>query len=311
MRALSRRRALCLGVAASFAAAPAAPGPNGFSLETIAVEADRIIVGGPPRDGIRSIDAPTFAAPELATWVKEETPVLGVALGGEARAYPVHVIDHHQVVNDQIGGVDVAVTYDPLAGSPRVYRRTVGERTLTFGVSGLIFNSNFLLYDRETESLWSQFDGRALAGPLVGQTLQELRVRQEDMAAWLQRHPETRVLERPESRAIDYRYSPYEAYWVSEEVPFPVAAEDRSYHPKELVLGVTVGDHQRAYLGSILTAAGGKIRDTFHGHEIRIGYSTELARYQWEAPAAVEVDEAYWFAWKAFHPDTEVWQPRP
>ena len=118
------------------------------------------------------------------------------------------------------------------------------------------------------------------------------------------------MLARPELTRIDYRYSPYQAYWISEKVPFPVEAADPRYHPKEVVLGVAVGDARRAYLGSILTAEGGRIVDDFKGRKIRVAYDSDISTFVWEAPEDVSVTDAYWFAWKSFHPDTDIWHDR-
>jgi hypothetical protein len=286
-----------------------AAAPNGFELVSLQVAREKIIGGGPPRDGIRSVDRPEFAPLPEATWVGPRTPVLGVVLKGEAHAYPVHLIEYHQIVNDVIAGVPIVVSYDPLAGCPLAFRRKLDGRTLSFGVSGLLYNSNFLLYDRETESLWSQVLGRALAGSLAGKTLERVRVRQEALIWWLERHPNSRVLVRPEPKRIDYRYSPFEVYWVQDEIPYPVAAKDRRYHAKEVVVGVVVDGKARAYLGSKVTAAGGVVQDTFANKRLLIEYSSELSVFRWDVPDEVEVTEAYWFAWKAFHPETEVWSP--
>jgi hypothetical protein len=254
------------------------------------------------------VDDPRFVKAAEASWVVPGNPVIGVEIGGEARAYPVHILEYHQIVNDEIGGVPVAVTYDPLAGSPVVFRRKLRARVLRFGISGLVFQCNFVLYDLETESLWSQLRGSAIAGPLAGTRLERIPSRQEPLGAWLMRHPESKVLVRPLPRRIDYRYSPYSAYWVSETVPFPVSAKDPRYHPKEVVLGVEVDGAERAYLGSILTAAGGRIVDEFRGRKIRVAYDGESGTFAWEVPDDLRVTDAYWFAWKAFHPDTQIWR---
>jgi hypothetical protein len=289
--------------------------PNGFSFEQHTVERARIISGGPPRDGIPSVDAPSFAPIGEARWVRADTPVIGVVLKGEARAYPVHAMEYHQVVNDVIAGQPVVVTYDPLTDSGIAYLRPAVEngggssKTLEFGVSGLVYNSNFLLYDRQSESLWSQFLGKALAGPRAGQVLVRIPTRTETTAAWLARHPESGVMELPERRRFDYRYSNYTSYWTSEEVVFPVAVRDTRFHPKELVLGARVGDHSRAYVGSIVTRAGARIVDEIVGRKIRIEYDGDSGTFTYEAPDDVEVTTAYWFAWKAFNPETEVWSP--
>ena len=307
------RRAL---LAALVLALPAAPGPaasetlNGFSLEKLDVPRALVRAGGPARDQIRSVDAPRFVPAAEAPWMPPDVAVIGLERGGDARAFPVHLAERHQVVNDELAGEPVAVVYDPLAGQPTAFLRRVEGRTLRFGVSGLVYNGAFLLYDRETESLWSAALGRAVAGPLAGRRLERLRVRQETAGAWVRRHPGTQVLAPPEPERLDYRYSPFSAHWVTNEIPFPVAARDERFHAKELVLGVVVEGKARAYLGSRLTAAGGSVRDDFAGRSVTIRYDGEAGVLTWDAPADVLGLESYWYAWKAFHPDTEVWEPK-
>jgi hypothetical protein len=299
--------AVGLLVAGLFAAPASAETKQGFALDGARVPAAEIIDGGPGRDGIKSVDSPGFAARDAVDWVAGPNPVLGVALGEEAHAYPVHVMDYHQIVNDEIGGTPVVVSYDPLAGVPRAFDARVGGKRLRFGVSGLLYNHNFLLYDRETESLWLQFTGEAISGPLAGRKLAALRIRQERYATWLSRHPKTRVLERPFPKQIDYRYTPFKAYIVQDTTLFPVKAKDTRFHAKEMVCGVVVDGKPRAYLGSLLTAAGGEIDDEVAGRKLHIAYDSEEAVFMWDVPDDVEVVEAYWLAWKAFHPDTSVW----
>jgi hypothetical protein len=280
---------------------------GGFDLDGALLPREEIREGGPSRDGIESVDDPEFVAVEEARWVVERNPVLGVAVGEEARVYPVHLIEPHQIVNDVLGGVPMVVTYDPLVAVPRAYRREVGGRILSFGVSGLVYNSNFLLYDRETESLWLQFTGEAIAGPMAGKRLERIPIREELLGTWLSRHPLSRVLSRPRPTKIDYRYSRYTRYMVEDKIVFPVKARDDRFHAKELVLGVVVDGRPRAYLGSLVTKAGGKVEDEFGGEKIEIAYSTEDGIYSYDIAGQVDVTEAYWFAWKAFHPDTEIW----
>jgi hypothetical protein len=279
---------------------------NGFEIERHTVPRETIRAGGPGRDPLPEAKAEYVAAAD-ASWVEPQTPVIGLFVGGQARAYPVHLMEYHQLVSDELGGVPVVVAYDPLTGTPRAFRRDVDGRTLRFGISGLVYNSNFLLYDRETESLWSQFRGDAISGELAGKKLARLPVRQETLARWLERHPETRVLVRPRPKEIDYRYSPYKAYWLEDQIPYPVLAQDPRFHAKEIVLGVEVNGKSRAYLGSLLTRADHRAEDEFEGRKIRIVYDPDAAVFVWEAPDDVAVTDAYWFAWKAFHPDTGVW----
>jgi len=279
----------------------------GFSLQGLRVRRDLVRAGAPAPDLVQAVDAPRFAPPDGARWVDGSTPVLGVEVGGEAHAYPVHVIERHWAVNDVLGGVPVLVLYDPMSGAALAFERRLGGKVLRFGVSGMVYDAASLLYDHETRSLWSPLLGRAISGPLAGKTLPRLRLRREVLDVWLGRAPSSVVLV-PPSRTIDYRYSPYKAYWIQDRIPFPVAASDERFHAKELVLGVVSGGKSRAYLGSLLTRAGGKIRDSFQGREVRILYNTDEATFTWEIPDDVAVTECYWFAWKAFHPDTEVWK---
>lgn len=301
----SEARARAPAEAAPSSGAPAAS-IGGFSLAGARVPLEHIVEGGPKKGEIQAIDAPRFVSLEEATWVLAESPVLGIERGGEAHVYPVHVIERHQIVNDVLGGVPIVVTYDPLAGTPAAYERRVGDRTLDFGVAGLLYNANFLLYDRATESLWSQLRGDALAGPLAGSRLVHLRLRQETLASWLERHPASRVLA-PASQAVDYRYSPFTTYWIENRIPSRVDAVDPRFHAKEVVLGVARDGKARAYLGSLVTAAGGSVDDEFAGRKLRVEYSSRHAVFRFDVPDDVEVQEGYWFAWKALHPETDVW----
>ena len=281
---------------------------NGFDVTNLSVDRAYLVAGGPRKDGIHTVDAPEFSHIGEASWVGRDTEVLGVEVGGDTRAYPVRMMEYHQIVNDVVGGVPIAATYDPLAGTPVAYRREVDGKTLVFGVSGLLYNHNFLLFDRETESLWSQFLGRAVAGPLVGKTLERVPIRQVTTGVWLARHMETQILRPPFPEKVVYQLSPYASYWVQNKSLFPLAASDESYHAKELVVGVVVGDAARAYVGSILTREGGRVDEQFQGKHVRVAYDSETGTFQWEVDEGVLLTVAYWLAWKAFHPKTEVWE---
>ena len=109
---------------------------------------------------------------------------------------------------------------------------------------------------------------------------------------------------------VFYRLSPYAAYWLEDKTLFTLAATDSTYHAKELVLGVVVGDTARAYVGSILTRDGGESDEKIDGKRVRVAYDSETGTFQWQVDEGVEVTEAYWLAWKAFHPSTEVWHAK-
>jgi hypothetical protein len=305
-----RGRPLLWLAALAFALAGAEGGDrlHGFALDGLRVPRELVLAAAPRRDAAAVVDEPRFVRPEEAIWVAPSTPVLGVALGGEAHAYPVHVLEHHPVVEDRLSGAPVLVAFDPLTGTPRAWRRVLDGKTLEFGLSGLVFNSGLLLYDRDSESLWSQFRGDAVAGAFAGRALEPLPLRQEPMARWFERHPGTLVLERPEPKRIDYRYSPYKAYWLEDRIPHPVQARDERFHAKEVVLGVEVAGRARAYLGSRVSAAGFHVEDEIAGRRLVLDYDPDAAAFIWDAPEDLRVTDAYWFAWKAFHPDTEIWK---
>jgi len=283
------------------------PATNGFDLSKASVPTAEILGGGPKRDGIHAVDEPGFAAAAEANWVEPENPVVALTLGAVTRAYPVHLLEYHQIVNDRIGDQPVVVTYDPLAGVPRAFKASLGGEALTFGVAGLIRNHNFLFYDRQGESLWQQISGDAISGKRVGQRLEAIRVRHETMASVTKRNPGVMVLRPPRPKSHDYSRSPFERYWQTNNAVFPLRAEDNRFHLKEMVLGLRAGSKTRAYLGSLATAAEGVVEDEFEGHAVRLVYDSDSATFVYEVPDGVELIEAYWLAWKAWFPDTELW----
>lgn len=282
--------------------------PNGFVLEDLTVPRASVVEGGPVRDAIRSVDAPRFVSPDEARWVAADTPIIGVAMDGKARAYPVHLMEWHQIVNERVENSSWIVVYDPLTDIAGAWRSNSTRSPDSFGVSGLLDGFGFLLFDRATSSLWSPLSGRAISGPRAGEELVPIRVRVETMGRWLARHPDTLVLALPDRDHIDYRLSPYSSYWVSEDVPLALTARDDRFHPKEVVLGVEWGDRSRAYIASIVTRAGGRIVDELGSQRIRIAYDGASGTFFYEAPEEIRVQSAYWFAWKNSHPSTDIWR---
>ena len=143
---------------------------NGFALDNSLIPPSEIHSGGPPRDGIPSIDKPKFITTTQATFMRAKDRVVSVEIGKETRAYPLRILVWHEIVNDHIGNMDIVVTYCPLCGTAMVFNRNNTGKTRTFGVSGLLYNSDMLMYDRETKSLWSQLMMQAISGPATGET---------------------------------------------------------------------------------------------------------------------------------------------
>jgi hypothetical protein len=176
------------------------------------VEWHEILSGGPPKDGIPSIDRPKFKPAEAETQLSDTEPVIGLELNGDARAYPLRILIWHEIANDIVGSTPVAVTYCPLCNSAIVFERRVVNLTLEFGTTGKLRNSDLVMYDRQTESWWQQFTGEAIVGQLTGQSLRLLPARLESFALFKERHPQGQVLtpENPSLRA--YGRNPYAGY---------------------------------------------------------------------------------------------------
>ncbi len=169
--------------------------------------------GGPPKDGIPSIDRPRFESiVEAARWLDDRSPVIGLEFAGEARAYPLAILIRHEIVNDRMGDVPVAVTYCPLCNAAIVFRREAQGRELEFGTTGKLRNSDLVMYDRQTGSWWQQFTGTAIVGAFTGTKLERLPARLESFADFKARAPHGRVLKRPYSRYGGYGTNPYRGY---------------------------------------------------------------------------------------------------
>jgi hypothetical protein len=283
---------------------------NGFDLSNPLVPVDEIHAGGPARDGIPSIDEPKFVAAREADFLRGGDDVLGIVLGGVARAYPIRIMNWHEIVNDDIGGERIAVTYCPLCGSGVAFAAESGDRPLSFGVSGLLYNSDILLYDRETESLWSQIKRQAISGPLAGRELRALPLTHTTWSAWLREHPETEVLSTDTGFRRDYTRSPYGGYETERGLYFPVANKSRRYHPKERVLGVEIGGQYKAYPFAELSKTDGEVNDRIAGQPITIRFDrlNESARAFDADGKQLAAMTGFWFAWYAFHPDTTVFR---
>jgi len=156
-----------------------------------------ILSGGPPPDGIPPIDDPQFVSVQEAdAWINDVEPVLIVDVDGDVRAYPIQIMMWHEIVNDTVGGVPLAVTYCPLCNSAISFKRTVRGVETTFGTSGSLYFANLVMYDRATESLWNQLDGRAVVGVLTGDVLEQVPSSTVSWADVKESRPDAKVLDR-------------------------------------------------------------------------------------------------------------------
>jgi hypothetical protein len=195
-----------------------------------------LLSGGPGRDGIPALDEPRFVP--IAEFDRpDDVQAIVLADGPEVRAYPYNILIWHEIVNDTVDGQPVAVTFCPLCGSAIVFDRTLpsGE-VATFGVSGALIESNLVMFDRATESLWQQSTGEALAGALVGQELDRVQFQRLTLGELRERYPEAQVLSEQTGHARTYGRNPYSGYNESDEFIFAPSFTDARLDPKEIVV---------------------------------------------------------------------------
>ncbi|MCG8429150.1 MAG: DUF3179 domain-containing protein [Chromatiales bacterium] len=285
---------------------------NGFELDGASVPAREILSGGPPKDGIPAIDRPKFLAADRAGFLKEKDRVLGVALEGAAKAYPIKILDWHEIVNDSIGAQHFAVTYCPLCGTGVAFAADVGGKRLNFGVSGLLYNSDVLLYDRNTESLWSQIMAEAITGEFKGTKLQPIPLRHTTWGDWLKEHPDSLVLSTDTGYRRNYNRSPYGDYAQSRRLYFSVSNRAPAiYHPKEQVMGVEVNGQFKAYPFVELSKQGnGMFAEQFAGQTFNVHWNEDARSAYATDPDGnlLSTTIGFWFAWYTFYPETEVFK---
>ena len=280
-----------------------------FDFSKHSVPLDQILSGGPPKDGIPAILKPTFIKAAEAGFLNEQDRILGLVEGGEAKAYPIKILNWHEIVNDTLAGKPVVVTYCPLCGTGIGFHPVVNGRLLIFGVSGLLYQSDMLMYDHQSESLWSQISMEAIAGSMTGATLTHIFLEHTTWEEWRRAHPATLVLSTKTGYSRNYQRDPYLGYAQRADLMFPTVNTDSRFHPKEWIIGLKVGGIFKAYPFSELQKIKGLVHDQINGQQVHI-------RFNAEANSALAMDAAgkplpsvmaFWFAWYAFHPETEVY----
>ena len=216
------------------------------------------------RDRIPPLDHPAYDPVEGGDWLASDDPVLGYeAADGQAYAYPTKILNFHEIVNDELGGVPVLISYCPLCRSGVVYDRRLNGQLLSFGNTSALYQSDLVMYDRETLSYWFQVSGEAIVGELMGARLEALPSLTTSWAQWRSLHPQTLVLSRETGYIRNYDRDPFAGY--EDRInrgayPFPVtdAARDDRLEAGALVLGVELNGEARAYpieeLGDAVTA---------------------------------------------------------
>jgi len=279
-----------------------------------AIDLTEIVSGGVPRDGIPALDGPG-TVPVAEADLPDAEPVLVLAPeDAPARAWPLRYLMWHEIVNDTVAGRPVAATWCPLCNAAAVFDARLGERTLTFGVTGKLRASDMIMYDRETESWWQQIEGRAVAGALAGETLETLPARVESFARFREENPEGEVMAEPEGWNRPYGVNPYHRYDTG--IPFLYSGEPPPHGVYPLARVVRVGTRawplERLAAAGELTEAGHRLvwssgmASALDAETIAEGRDVGMVRvYDAATGAPVAADVLFAFAFHAFVPEGE------
>jgi hypothetical protein len=288
-----------------------------FSRHT--VQLSEFQSGGPGKDGIPAIDRPRFAAAAKTTYLRPQEPVIELIVRGEARAYPLQILIWHEIANDRVRGVPVAVTFCPLCNTSIVFDRRVRGRLLDFGTTGNLRNSDLVMYDRQTESWWQQFGGEGVVGRYAGARLRQLPARIVSWQTFAKAHPGALVLSRDTGFSRPYGQNPYTGYDdVSSPPFFPVKGlSDTRLPPKERVVFIQRGRAAVAVPFSVLARERpvrvevgghrlvvrlvGKASSALDSSSIPAGRAVGTAEVR-ERGRLVPFSEPFWFAVAAFRP---------
>ncbi|MFQ5941401.1 MAG: DUF3179 domain-containing protein [Nitrososphaerales archaeon] len=310
------------------------------------VPLEKIVSGGPPKDGIPSIDSPKFVSTEKATFMQDGDMVVGLQHNGILKAYPLKILVWHEIVNDSIGDLPVAVTYCPLCFTNMVFERTIDGHVVEFGTSGKLYNSNLVMYDRLSESYWSQAMGKGIVGKYSGYELKRVPFDLALWKEWKEIYPNTLVLSTDTGSTRPYGADPYGDYYTTPQIYFPVAHRDDRLGPKELVMGLEHNNSYKAYklsdiesqqvindsvgekevmllsLYSFMARAydrtlegkilefqiiDNKLIDKETGSEWNFEGRAVSGPLEGKQLSRLPVDPSFWFSWVAFHPDTKLY----
>lgn len=273
------------------------------------VNPDKIKSGGPPMDGIPSIDDPKFMDQKDVDFLNDEELVLTLTYKNEKRVYPLQIMVWHEIVNDVIAGDPILITYCPLCGTGIAYDRNIEGTAVEFGTSGKLYNSNLVMYDRKTETYWSQIGGKAIIGELTGMRLKALSVDTIPWGEWKKTHSDAKVLTKNTGHIRLYGVDPYGDYYTNPSLYFAVEEESDAMHPKSVIYGVEIDGRFKAYREEDVL-----IQETFTD-----SFANETLTFVIDNAGVINIEDqsgneivkerGFWFSWYAFHPTTEVYEP--
>jgi hypothetical protein len=307
--------------------------------------ASQVQWGGVRRGGIPELNAPPTVTVEEADWMIPGELTFGAVINGEVRAYPHRILDHHEMANDTLGGEPVALANCTLCRTGILFSREVGDDILVFQSSGLLWNSNKVMVDLNTDTLWNQLTGEAIAGPLKGTVLDRFPITVTTYGEWIAEHPETRVLDIPgrtsstarggsEITGANYSYEPgdaYAEYYASPDVWWPAEEVPDAFAEKDLVATLDLGGERLAVGVDALGAAGPQAFTVAGQHVVAVPTDGGARFYGGPDDGSVLVlvvenageetliladgtelgrlqsGHSFWFAWYANFPDTGWW----
>ena len=312
---------------------------------------DKVFDGGPGKDGIPALTNPDLTSASSISFMKSNDLVLGIKIDGEVRGYPHPILDWHEIINDNINDKYYTVTYCPLTGSGIGWNRELNGSVTTFGVSGLLYNTNLIPYDRATNSNWSQMKLQCVNGQLEGSSPDIYQVVETSWETWLKIYPDAQTVSDRTGHSRQYGNYPYGSYRTNNNLIFPVGNNDSRLPMKERVHGIIEGATARAYRFDSFESGIVTINGMIRTNEIVVvgskesnfivsyytklddGTTLEFQAVQNQLPVILKDNEgnswdifgqavegirlgqnlkptksfiAYWFAWAAFYPNTDI-----
>ncbi len=279
-----------------------------YDLSNPQIPVELLQAGCPEKDCIPALTDPERSAVADAKYPAGDSRIVAVEINGEAVAYPLGILNWHEIANDTVGGVPIAVVYCPLCDSVTVMERTlrsdsVKDRVLEFGVSGLLANSNVVMYERATDGLWSQVLLKAITGPDAGRSLRHLPVKLMTFADFKSKYPNGEVLTTDTGHDRPYDRNPYAQYFKSDRVFMEMQYSD-ALPAKTLGLGIKAGD-MVTFVPADLAANQPMIVSTPMG-EVVVGAEPEVGLMVERAPKNAIVIQTFWHSWSAYFPETKI-----